>query len=346
MGWLLGPPAGRRVALTTAAVVAATIAGSRAIVAIMHAQHVVGTHFDIHFAAFDRIETNVRMLLESIAFFFNGDLSGTPFTLEFTGVPLNGRGVLTVACAVVVGAALVVVLGLGRAWWRTHAAPPAGVPGPAPAGSPEAARRAHVTFWLVTAPLLSLGYVFTSVPNGVFTSRYLLAVGYALAALVPVVAVARGTWGRALVVVGLCVVVAGSVRGLAARELQANPDPMPDGSVSGPLLRLAQAEQVRYGYAGYWDALPISWQTKEKLQLYSVKPCSGDRLCPGDAHQISSWYVPRPGIRTMLVLDQVPFAGHPRQAPPSLGPAQRVAKIRQLTIYIYPYDIASRFGER
>jgi hypothetical protein len=336
LGWLLRPPAGRSVALTAAVVAVAAVVGSRVVVAIMHAQHIVGTHFDIRFAAFDRIGTNFRLLAESIAYLFNGN---------FSGMPLNGRGFLTVACTVVVAAAVVVVVRLGRAWWRIHPRSSAALAGPAAAGSQEAARRAHVMFWLVTALLLSLGFVFTSVPADINTTRYVLAVGYALAALVPVVAMSRGSWARALVVAGLCLVVAGSIRGIAARDVQAFAKRFPQ-AVPGSLLQLARAEHVKYGYAGYLDAVPISWQTKEELQIYPVMPCSGDRLCPRGVHQISSWYVPRPRTPTMLVIDQVPYQTHPPGPPPSLGPARRVAKIRQFTVYIYPYDIASRFGRR
>jgi hypothetical protein len=116
--------------------------------------------------------------------------------------------------------------------------------------------------------------------------------------------------------------------------------------VSGPLLRLARAERVKYGYAGYWDAAPLSWQMKTAVQLYPVGQCyrNGGFLCRVPIHRISSWYHPRPHTRTMLVVDPAQTAFGPVDAPPSLGKPERVVAIRPVTVYIYPYDIAARFG--
>ena len=107
--WLLVRPAGDRVALTAVAVAAAAVAGSRAIVAIMHSQHVVGSHFDISLAPFDQLGHHVRLLGESLAFLFNGD---------FGGMKIDARGLLTLGCAAAVTGAAVAAVRLGRTWFE------------------------------------------------------------------------------------------------------------------------------------------------------------------------------------------------------------------------------------
>ena len=47
--------------------------------------------------------------------------------------------------------------------------------------------------------------------------------GYAIAALSPLAAVAWNLWARVALVIGLCVIVTGSIASLIRRDLQDNP---------------------------------------------------------------------------------------------------------------------------
>jgi hypothetical protein len=61
---------------------------------------------------------------------------------------------------------------------------------------------------------------------------------------------------------------------------------------------------------------------------------------------IPSWYVPRAGTRTFLVIDSDLSAvnGGMTAPPPVFGEPTQTATFGQLTVYVYPYDIAAKFG--
>ena len=335
LGRRLAPPAGRRVAVTAGLVAAGATAGGFVIRAIMEARGVAGADLDVRLAAFDGIAPNLRLLLHSVAYLFNGD---------FGGMPVDAKGLLALACAAVLAAAVAVAVRLGLARSREAVSEPRAALAP---GTRDAARAAHTTFWLLSALVAVAAFVLTDLPVDRYSGRYVVSAGYALAALAAVVAAGRGTAARAAVVVGVCIVVAGSVRALAAREVQSGLADYPSGAQSGPLLRLARSEGLDFGYAGYWTAAPLGWQMKTEVQLYPVEPCAGDagRLCPSRIHRIDSWYRPRPGTRSMLVIDPAFTDRAPVEAPRSLGPPERTVAVDRLTVHVYSYDIASRLGD-
>ena len=77
--------------------------------------------------------------------------------------------------------------------------------------------------------------------------------------------------------------------------------------------------------------------------MYPVSVCDqGAHLCPFDLHVISSWYTPRPSTRSFLLTDpRLPLVPAPT---PGLGRPSAVYRVGRLTMYVYPYDIASRFA--
>ena len=333
LGWRLAAPAGRRVAATTILVSVVAVAGGLLIREIMEAQGVVPREFELAFASFDRIAPNFRLLWHGLAFMFNAD---------FGGMAVDAEGLLALACAAILAGAVVVAVRLGRSWWRETVAERSAR---LRAGSVEASRLAHVTFWLLAGLLVALAFVLTDQPVDRASNRYVVPAGYALGALIPVWAMQRGRAARILVTAGVCLLVGASARDLADRGIQTELARSPGGSQSGPLLRFARSQHVKYGYAGYWDAAPLSWQMKTEVQLYPVEPCEGDpaRLCPVDLHRIDSWYTPRPRTRTMLVIDPVFPDRGPREAPASLGRPARTVTVDRLIVHVYPYDIAYRF---
>jgi hypothetical protein len=254
---------------------------------------------------------------------------------------LNFDGGLTVACAATLALAAVAALRHGRRWWDGYISSPRRPL--EPAGSAAAARMAHVAFWSVAGILPALAFVLTSVPVDRNSARYVVSVGFAIFALVPLAAMLRGTLGRALLTAGVCVLATGGIASLVRQDIQDNLPHFPTGAQSGPLLRFARAERIKYGYAGYWDAAPLSWQTRTELQLYPVSGClNGPSVCPFGLHRISSWYTPRPHTRTMFVKDHaLPDSPDP---PKLLGRPERKVEMGQITVYVFPYDIASRFG--
>jgi hypothetical protein len=75
------------------------------------------------------------------------------------------------------------------------------------------------------------------------------------------------------------------------------------------------------------------------VRAYPVDDC-GSNLCVFYLHTISSWYLPRARQRTFLITNTAqPIPATPT---PSLGRPSAVYRIGTLTMYVYPYDIASR----
>jgi hypothetical protein len=331
LAWLLGPPARRRLALSAVGVTVLALVGGRVIAAIMEASNVRAAHFDITFAQWDHLVPNLRLLAQGLAYLFNGDFGGARF---------NGRGLLAFACALALAAAAYAAVRFGRRWVTEAIARRRR----REENGPPPALAAHVVFWSSAAVLLALAYVFSSVPIDRYTSRYLLTVGYGIAALVPLAATIRYAWARAAVVAGVCVIVTGSIAALARRDLQDQAPGFPTPALSGPLLRLAHQYGATVGYANYWDAAPLTWQMKSDVRVYPVRSCaSGAGVCPFGLHRISTWYLPRPGRRSFLVVDPR-FPNGPQDPGPALGRPIRVAAIPPARVYVYDDDIAARFG--
>ena len=291
LAWLLPKPARRRLAISAVAVSILAVIGAQIIAAIMEAANVRAAHFEVTFAQFDRVVPNLRLLAQSLAYLFNGD---------FGGARLDARGLLTFACALALAAAAYAALRFGRIWVRRTIAlrRRGGVGGLPPVLA------AHVMFWSMAAAGLALAFVLSSVPVDRYSSRYVLTVGYGIAALVPVAANARPAWARVSVVAGACAIVTGSIVAMGNRDLQNRAPAFPTPALSGPLLQLAHQYGATTGYANYWDAAPLTWQMKSDVRVYPVKSCTGGAIpCPVGFHLISSWYRPRPGRRSFLVVD-------------------------------------------
>ena len=187
--------------------------------------------------------------------------------------------------------------------------------------------------------LLSAGFIVSSTPVDIFSDRYLVGLIYAAAALVPLLAAESLARRLALAACASVFAFTGLLL-LQQGQGSANIGNFPSDGVSGQLARIAHREHLTTGYAGYWDAAPITWATHFQVRVYPIFAC-GTGLCPFSIHYISSWYTPRAGIHTFLVSDPTqPVAAPPV---PSLGKPIAVHRIGELTMYVYPYDIASRF---
>jgi hypothetical protein len=300
---------------------------------LMHHENVIVpaevTHTDL--ASVEALTSNFKLWWQSIAILGNG---------EFFGETLGLTSALQVACA---GLSLLAVIVLvPRIAWRElarpHRAEPSGVPVQRKAPRIEAPRIAWCVFWGSSAILLSAGFIASSTPVDIESDRYLVGLIYAAAALVPLLG-ASGTLRRLAISAGATVFAFTGLLSLLQGTVTANTGDFPSASASVQVARIARREHLTVGYAGYWDAAPITWATHFAVKVYPVQQC-GARLCKFDIHYISSWYTRRPGLRTFLIEDPTqPVAATPIAA---LGKPSAVYRIDELTMYVYPYDIASR----
>jgi hypothetical protein len=315
---------GRRIALTTSVIGAASIVVAEVAIAAMHRVHVYTGAHTINFARYDDLVGNVVHYFQSLADLFNGD---------FGGAAITARSTLELACAVVVAFAFVVAVrvGLDQIDRLRAVEPPL-----------SAAREAHVGFWFAAVVLTSAAFVLSSIVN-LSLGRYIVAVGYGVVVLAAVSLAGRGYVARVVGVAAACVLIAGSVVALADRDLASNPWHYPRNADARLISTFAQGEGLKYGYAAYWVAAPITWESKLGVEVYPVITCPAPSgLCTYPWHEISSWYKPRPSTRSFLIAD-------PRYGPPPsdfhLGKPDEVVTLGDYALYVYGYDIASRLGD-
>jgi hypothetical protein len=327
-----GPGASRVLGVTLATLLVTAIAwaGTAIAMAALHVGPQPGVQ-TTGFASAAKVAANFKLWWQSIAVLGNGDFFGRDLT--FT----SG---LAFVCAVLSIGAVVLLPRIGwgelRLRWAARLAPAAGVTH----ANPE--RLAFVVFWCSSAVLLTVGFLASAVPVDIHADRYLLGLVYAAAAVIPAIA-SRRVLTRAAALAGTCALALAGVISMAQGTVTRNTEGFPPTRLAKRVAAIAAAHHLQVGYAGYWDAAPITWAAHLHVLVYPVSVCDqGAHLCPFDLHYISSWYTPRPGVGSFLLTDRrlrlVP-------APtPDLGPPVAVYRVGQLTMYVYRYDLAERLS--
>jgi hypothetical protein len=276
---------------------------------------------------------NAKLWVRSVAVLGNGAVSGGSLT---------PRLALAAVCAAVSIAAVVVLPWLSWRQLRGRTSSDA-----------DRARHAFFAFWCSSAVLISLAFLFSDAPVDIHADRYLVGLVYAAAAVVPAgVALApaervRGRHRRVaatVVLAGTCVFALGGVvslaRGISTEGTEFH-TPV-SSSVANQIARVAAREHLTVGYAGYWDAAPVTWTSRFRVQVYPVAVCDQNaRLCRFDLHFISSWYEPRSRTGSFLLTDDRSNESVTKPTP-DLGRPTAAYRIGPITMYTYPYDLASR----
>jgi hypothetical protein len=297
-------------------------------------------------AAGEAVASNFKLWWQSIAVLGNGN---------FFGQSLGFTSLLQVACGTLSIAAVAVLVPriswheLARAIQRRWGATPdegrqvasesedGGINGTTDVA---ATRVAWCAFWGSSAVLLSVGFILSSTPVDINSDRYLVGLVYAAVALVPLLAGRSALRQAAITACTVVFAFTGLVQ-LVQGQATANTSNFPTDRVSAEVAQIARREHATIGYAGYWDAAPITWATHFGVKVYPVAPC-GVQLCRFGLHYITSWYTPRPGQRSFLISD--PTQPGSTLSVPSLGRPIAVYHVEQLTMSVYPYDIASHVG--
>ena len=335
--WRLAAP---RAALPILASVIAVVIGA-SVVAVLarataHSQNVVPAPFPISLSAVGRLAGHVLDLVGSLGVLANGDF-GSP------GVSVTGLLALLAAC----GGAVLLVAAVSHAGVVVAGLATAVRARPTPTPTPEAiARSAFVCYWAAVAVLLGAAFVFTSLPRGLTTSRYLVPAGYAVVVIAAVGAARSQASWRAMAVAGAssAIILAAAVS-LAQRHIQ-DTAYAPGHDTAAQLARFAEREHLGIGYAGYWDASALSWEMHDpRVTVYPVITC-GSSLCPFPYHKINTWYLPRPLARSFFVVDarllRLRAYGALSGAPAAWGRPSQVAHLGPLTVYVYPYNLAAK----
>ena len=311
-----------RIALATLVVTGVSWVLTLVVMSALRVAPEAGVH-TTSLATAGQIGSNFRLWWQSIAVLGNGD---------FFGLDLSFVSLLAVTCAALSIAAVVVLPRVGWRELRRHADDSA---------SPEAsARLAFMVFWCSSAIVLSAAFVLSATPVDIHADRYLVGLIYAAAAVMPVIAAGRVRM-EAAAVAGTCVFALSGVIAMAKGTVTNETNRFPTAAVANQVWRLAVANHLQFGYSGYWDAAPITWASRFRVRVYPVSVCvQNAHLCPFDLHTISSWYAPHPGVRSFLLTDSaIPLVPSPT---PDLGPPSAVYDVGKVTMYVYPYDVATK----
>jgi len=329
VAWRRSPSASTRegvfYAMATSAV---AIVGAVLVVHFMHQNQITGDpDFKITFAPAGALSGNFGLWWQSLLQ-LGGNFSSR--TITFVPVLYLCAAGLTLAAVLLIARVAQLELSGARA--------PREVRAPGAGESRAAVHDAFVVAWGMSALLVSAAFILSSTPVGLGTDRYLVGVPMAAAALVPLLARRRET--VALVVVAASVYCVAGVISIARGEAS-QPSGVPQQAVNEFVL-LARQEHVDHGYTGYWDASPITWNSRLQVLAYPAQVCAAG-ICQFGLGTDASWYKPNGSKRSFLITDTTqPYM---QVAPASLGPPAASFRVgNNYTFLVYDYDIATKIA--
>jgi hypothetical protein len=106
------------------------------------------------------------------------------------------------------------------------------------------------------------------------------------------------------------------------------------------IVSTLEREHVRYGYASYWDAMPLTLYSRGSLQVASVSQCQAPAatLCAFQLNSAAAWYRARPGSPSFVIVD--PETLFVTVGPPGSGPWRKIIPFGPIEVYISSGDVA------
>jgi hypothetical protein len=300
-------------------------------------------------AALSELPARAKLLLEGLQSLFGGYLGGPegPGALH---APLGE------ASNVVMAATLLTLLALGvrgivallapgsragaHADARADADARAGSDARAALTPAQLARSLHVVYWVGSAATACAAFWLAGEGTTATHYSYYDTVIFAAAAVVPLL-LSSGAPARWAIWAGATVFFAAGVVGLTSDFMSGAP---PLERYARTIAKIAAADHVQVGYSNWADAEGLTWGTHDRVIARPVVECptaQGVSLCPGFQTYVRSWYVPHER-RTFLLVEAngVDLAS----VPPGLGKPLASYSFESMRMYVYPYDVASRFA--
>ena len=106
------------------------------------------------------------------------------------------------------------------------------------------------------------------------------------------------------------------------------------------ILSALEREHVRYGYASYWDALPLTLHSNGSLQVAPVSQYEPPKLtlCAFQLNSAAGWYRSHPGLPSFVIVDRETL--FVTVGPPGIGPWRKVIPFGPIELYISSADVA------
>jgi hypothetical protein len=206
-----------------------------------------------------------------------------------------------------------------------------------------AARDLFLAYWGLCAVFLAVAFVATTLPLDRNSIRYLPPLFYAVAATVPLLAT-RVAWARASVALAVAFVgVVGAVllhRATLVDDFNVQPQ-YGDG-----LIAALEQHGLHHGYAGYWQANLLTWQSDGRIQSRAVQQSADCRaaqpgwFCPYPIFTVSDWYAPDSGPTFVIRERGGAFVPDPPPAPPA-----ETFSYDRFDVYVYRYDVGASAAE-
>jgi hypothetical protein len=302
-----------------------SLLGAVLLVSAMRSRHVVTAPFPIGFVSPTGFRSSLENLFTSLASLAGGSFG---IRMDLAAVAMYGPVALTlIGLAGVLGAIYRRAVRLTRRRL-----------------SPQGhARGLYVSFWTCTLVLVVSAFVMTSTALENGGTRYLLGAWVALAALAG--AFARTAWLRNALLLGVAAFGILTLRG----NLVGGVPPYgaaPRQSIAEAIEHFALQHGARIGYGGYWDAFPVSVETRFGVSVIPTAACGAPSgYCRFGSVGISSWYTARPRTSTFFVTDSQEATLSPIPAPsPAFGDPEARASFGVFTVYVYRHDLATDLG--
>jgi hypothetical protein len=195
---------------------------------------------------------------------------------------------------------------------------------------------AYGSYWAAVVLFLALSFVGTTNASalGAGSMNYLLTFALAAGAGVGLLA-ARSR--RIQLAVAFATALVGAVNIAGILDGHAGTPEGAIGRYERPLVDLLDRKGVTRGYAGYWDASNLTWQSRRRVAVAPVSSCA-DALCAFNYFTIRSWYDRRAEPSFLIVDPTTAFVTEP---PPVVRDATATYRFGPLRLYVFPYDLAT-----
>jgi hypothetical protein len=199
--------------------------------------------------------------------------------------------------------------------------------------------RSYAVFW--ASAVLVLGASIIGTPNasdlGPLSVHYTFTLALAVGAGVALLA-SRSRRAQLAVALVVAAIGVSNVVGLAQGRADHS-----GGAIERyerPVTAMLVRKGITRGYAGYWNAQSLTWNSGMRLL---VAPVTWDRhigLCRYRWNTIDSWFEDRGGPTFLIVDPTTPFMN---STPTFVDRATEVRRYGPLTVYLFDYDLARHF---
>jgi hypothetical protein len=329
-----------KIAVFAVAVAVSSTAGGEVVGAVMRAAHWSGTPLRTPFVAAGRLPSNLEVFAKAFSNLAGGD---------FFDVPAGQSMDLTIVAGVLCFVALALVT------QRLVRLAPSLTRRMSNQEPRQVASAIYIVFWGSALVGVSAVFLLTSVPQDSHAARYLAIAYIAVAALLPLVVGRDALVARLVLACGIGVFAIVTTLGtlgepdVALYKQAVAPTPATAPTpvappISNDIERFVRAHGASTGYARYWDAAALSWQSDLRVMAYPAWNClpGSAAICPYFLNFSSSWYQARPHTRTFLVVDAT--LPDPLASDPALGRPAAIGTFGSVTVEVYDYDIASKMS--